>query len=186
MGWTVRAATPADGARIAEIRVQSWRHAYRHILPEDGLAGLRPAAGTAHWAELAGAPPPTALFVAVDGDDVPMAYCLVGAARDEVDLHPDLPTGELWAIYADPAVLGTGAGRAVHDAGVDHLARQGFAHAVLWVFEDNDIGLRFYRSNGWHADGGRADFGWGGRTVVEVRYSRSLAAHGSAVQPSRV
>jgi ribosomal protein S18 acetylase RimI-like enzyme len=179
MDWTVRPATPADGERLAEIRVLSWRHAYRDILPEDGLAGMRPEAGTARWAEHAAAPPPTGLFVAVDGDDVPMAYCMVGAARDEVDLHPELSTGELWAIYADPAVLGTGAGRAVHDAGMEHLVRHGFEHIVLWVLEHNDIGMRFYRACGWQPDGGQEDFEWGGRTVVEVRYSRSI-------QPSRV
>ncbi|HEY3752460.1 MAG TPA: GNAT family N-acetyltransferase [Pseudonocardiaceae bacterium] len=182
MGWTVRAATPADGARISEIRVLSWRHAYRDILPEDGLAGLRPEAGTARWSELAAAPPPIGLFVAVAVDDLPMAYCLVGAAREEVDLHPELPTGELWAIYADPAALRTGAGRAVHDAGMEHLAAHGFAHVVLWVLEGNDLGMRFYRANGWQPDGGRADFGWAGRTVVEVRYSRSL----TPAQPSSV
>ncbi|HEX5404760.1 MAG TPA: GNAT family N-acetyltransferase [Pseudonocardiaceae bacterium] len=178
MAWRVRAATPADAERLGEIRVLSWRHAYRGILPDAGLAGMQPNAP--HWAELAAAPPPTGLFVAVGDDDVPMAYCLVGAAREEVDVHPELATGELWAIYSDPAVLGTGAGRAVHDAGVAYMAAQGFAHAVLWVIENNDIGLRFYRATGWQADGGQDTFEWNGTTVVELRYAKTLA------QPSSV
>jgi GNAT superfamily N-acetyltransferase len=182
MRWQARAATAADGARISEIRVLSWRHAYRDILPADGLAGMRPEAGTERWSELAELPAPIGLFVAVGDDDRPMAYCMVGAAREEVDRHPSLSTGELWAIYADPAVLGTGAGGAVHATGLDHLARNGFAHAVLWVLEDNDIGLGFYRANGWQPDGGRTDFEWAGRQVVELRYARSLVP----VQPSSV
>jgi GNAT superfamily N-acetyltransferase len=174
MGWRVRAATAADGARVSEIRVLSWRHAYRDILPGQPLADMRPEAGTARWAETAEAPAPTGLFVAVGDDDRAMAFCLVGEAREEVDRHPELATGELWAIYADPEVLGTGAGSAVHAAGLDHLADNGFQHAVLWVLEHNDIGLGFYRSHGWRPDGGRTNFDWGGTSVVEVRYARSL------------
>lgn len=160
--------------------MRSWRHAYRDILPADGLAGLRAEDGVAGWSSLAAEPPPTALFVAVGGDDVPVAYCAVGAAREDVDRHPELPTGELWAIYADPDVFGTGAGHALHEAAVDHLAGEGFRHAVLWVFEDNQPSRAFYERHGWRPDGGREGFEWAGRTVLEVRYARGLA------QPSSV
>lgn len=182
--WRVRAATAADAARVVEIRVKSWQHAYRDILPSGRLSELRPSGGAvARWAELAAASPPTRLFVAVDGDDQPVAFCLVGDAREDSDRHPSLPTGELWALYADPAVLGTGAGTALHAAGMDHLAQHGFARAVLWVLADNDAGQRFYRSHGWRPDGGSADFEWGGVSVIEVRYARSLVP---SVQPSSV
>ncbi|HEX5116671.1 MAG TPA: GNAT family N-acetyltransferase [Pseudonocardiaceae bacterium] len=176
--WTVRQATPADGPAVAGIRLRSWRHAYRDILPAAGLAGMR--VDPARSAALAGSPLPARLFVAVGGDDVPVAYCLVSQAREAVDRHPELPTGELCAIYADPDVLGTGAGGALHAAAVDHLAAQGFAHAVLWVFEDNQPARRFYQAHGWAPDGGRDDYEFGGRRVFEIRYARSLA------QPSRV
>jgi ribosomal protein S18 acetylase RimI-like enzyme len=172
--WTVRRATPRDAARIAEIRVASWRHAYRDILPADGLAAMRSEPGVPRWARTASEPPPIGLFVAVGPDDAPVAFSLVGAAREDVDVHPELPTGELWAIYADPGAIGTGAGHAVHDAGVDHLVRQGFRHAVLWVFEDNDSSRRFYERHGWQHDGGREDFEWAGSVTVEVRYARAL------------
>lgn len=170
----MRHATPEDGARVAQIRVQSWQDAYRHILPADALAAMRPEPAVAHWSGFAQAEPPTRLFVAVDDDDVPVAYCLVGAAREEVDRHADLPTGELWAIYADPAVVGTGAGNVLHEMGIDHLVRNGFKHAVLWVLEGNEAAMRFYRARGWRPDGGQAGFEWGGTQVSEVRYARSL------------
>jgi GNAT superfamily N-acetyltransferase len=173
-GWTIRRAGAADAARISWLRVLSWRHAYQGILPAAGLAGLNPDAGVAHWAELAAAQPPTAVFVAVGDDDVPVAYCAVGAVRDEVDLHPELPTGELWAIYSDPGVQGTGAGHALQEAGLDHLARQGFRHAVLWVIEANEHARRFYTAHGWSPDGGREPFEWAGGAADELRYARSV------------
>jgi GNAT superfamily N-acetyltransferase len=165
---------------VAELRVLSWRHAYRDILPAEGLAGLRAADGVPRWANRAVEPAPTAFFGAVGADDVPVAYCAVGAARDAVDRHPELATGELWAIYADPAVVGTGAGHVLHRAAVDHLAGQGYRHAVLWVFEDNGPSRAFYERHGWRPDGGREEFHWGGRSVWEVRYARKLS------QPSSV
>jgi ribosomal protein S18 acetylase RimI-like enzyme len=172
----VRAATAADAPRVVEIRVRSWQHAYRDILPAELLGALSPhsEAAMAHWSELARAQPPTGLFVAVGDDDRAVAFCLVGEVREEKDRHPALRTGELWAIYADPDMLGTGAGGAVHAAGMDHLISNGFEHAVLWVLEDNKIGRRFYDSHGWQADGGATDFEWGGSSAVEVRYARAL------------
>lgn len=178
MKWRVRAATAADAARVVEIRVTSWQHAYRDILPAQRLGSLRAdnEVAVAQWAEFAEAAAPTGLFVAVGDDDRAVAFCLVGDAREDVDRRPEVRTGELWAIYADPAVLGTGAGAAVHDAGMGYLAGQGFGHAVLWVLEDNKIGRRFYDSRGWCADGGSTDFEWGGASVMEVRYAKSLLA----------
>jgi ribosomal protein S18 acetylase RimI-like enzyme len=174
MGWQVRAATAADAQRVSELRVASWRHAYQDILPAQGLAGMRPEAGYAFWAAQAAAPPPTGLFVTVGDDDRPVAFCIVGAVRQERDRHPELVTGELMAIYADPAALGSGAGGAVHAVAMDHLARHGFQHVVLWVLEHNELGLRFYRGQGWQPDGGRTTFDWAGSSVSEVRYAKSL------------
>jgi GNAT superfamily N-acetyltransferase len=174
VAWRVRPALAADGARVADVRVRSWRHAYRHILPVAALAAMRPEDTAARFAGFAEADAPTKLFVAVGGGDVPVAYCIVGQARDEVDRHPDLPTGELWGIYALPEAIGTGVGHALHEAGLDHLAKYGFVHAVLWVFEANDKARRFYGAHGWAPDGGREDFHFGGRSVPEIRYARSI------------
>jgi ribosomal protein S18 acetylase RimI-like enzyme len=181
MGWTTRRATPADAQRLSEIRVRSWQHAYRDILPAAGLTAMRPADGVARWIEHIGRPAPTAVFVAVGADDLPVAYSLVGAVRDDIDRHPGLPTCELWAIYSDPAALGSGAGHALHAVGLDHLAEQGFRHAVLWVFEDNAVAMRFYRAHGWVPDGGRDNFDWAGASVTEVRLSRSVGDQPSSV-----
>jgi RimJ/RimL family protein N-acetyltransferase len=171
MGWRVRRARESDGAAIARIRVASWRMAYAGVVPDDALAGMRPVAAT--WERTAVAAPPTALFVTVDDADEPVAFSLVGEARQEADRLPDKRTGELWAIYADPAALGTGAGRAAHDAGMAHLADLGFDHAVVWVLRDNPIGRRFYEANGWQPDGGTTELTIGGRPLTELRYARS-------------
>jgi GNAT superfamily N-acetyltransferase len=120
-------------------------------------------------------PEPDAVFVAVNGSAGRLAaYAGVCAVREQQDAHPTLPTGELAAIYADPAVWGRGAGHAVHVAAVEALARFGFRHAVLWVFEDNPMARAFYQRHGWSCDGVREEFEVGGQRPFEVRYSRAL------------
>ena len=172
MGWQVRVAHPADAPRIARLRVASWQHAYAGLVDDAWLAAMNPAATEAAWARHAGT---GGLHVAVDEADTPVAYSLVGEARQETDRHPTLRTGELYAIYADPAVLGTGAGHAVHEAGLAHLAGSGFEHAVVWVLEHNELGIRFYETQGWQPDQVQTNATIGGRSYTELRYSRQLA-----------
>jgi len=171
MGWQVRVARPADAPRIARLRVASWQHAYASLIDDGWLAAMNPAAAEAAWARHAET---GRLHVAVDEADVPMAYSLVGEARQETDRRPGLRTGELYAIYADPAVLGTGAGHAVHEAGMTCLAGAGFEHAVLWVLEHNELGIHFYETQGWQPDSVHTELSIGGHQYTELRYSRQL------------
>lgn len=174
MDWKVRRATPADAEPIARLRVASWRHAYEGVVPAKWLAEMRPESSITSWAELAAAPPPAALLVTVDANDHPVAFCAVSKARQQTDHHPTKPTAELCAIYAAPAVLGKGAGSAVHEEALKWLTQQGFEHAVLWVLERNELGIHFYGTKGWHPDGTQTTLTIGGQPLTELRYARSL------------
>lgn len=174
MGWQVRVARPADAPRIARLRVASWQHAYAGLIDDAWLAAMDPVAAEAAWARHAET---GGLHVAVDEADNAVAYSLVGEARQETDRRPDARTGELYAIYADPAVLGTGAGRAVHEAGLTHLTGSGFEYAVVWVLEHNELGIGFYETQGWQPDQVHTELTLAGRVYTELRYSRHLA-HG--------
>lgn len=176
MGWEVRRATPADADEIARVNVASWRTAYRGLVPGAVLDGMDPAARIPGWRRATDQPEPSALFVAVvPGTAAVAAYCLVAAARTEDDRLGAVPTGELVAIYADPAHLGAGAGHAVHEAGVARLAGSGFRHAVLWVFADNPSSHAFYRAHGWQPDGATRQQPIGDVVLPVVRFARGLS-----------
>ncbi|GHF85324.1 GNAT superfamily N-acetyltransferase [Amycolatopsis bartoniae] len=175
MKWTVRRAVPADAGRIAEINIEGWRAAYRGLLPDSYLDGMRYETLRERWSTgLRSYTEPAAMFVAVGPDPVVRAYAFVSAARQETDRHPNLPTGELCAIYADPRWRGTGAGFAVHQAALGHLAAHGYRHAVLWVLAGNAPARRFYEARGWKCDDVLQDLPLGGEPIPEVRYSRGL------------
>ncbi|GAA1346659.1 GNAT family N-acetyltransferase [Saccharothrix algeriensis] len=176
MQWTVRAGRPDDAPELARINVDAWQHAYRGIVDDPVLDRMLPESRRPAWARVLALPDPSRVFVAVDGGGEVGAYCAVDAVREAGDAHPDLNTGELVAIYADPRHRGTGAGHAVHEAGVRHLVEQGFRYAVLWVFQDNTSSRDFYESHGWRHDGLVHRYELGGQELPEVRYGRFLPA----------
>jgi GNAT superfamily N-acetyltransferase len=152
--WHVRRAVDADATRIGEITVAGWRHAYRGVVADDRLDALDPAVVAEARRRTIAAPDPTAVFVAEDEDTGVRGYCTVGPVRlPDVSGDTSRPSAELHTLYLDPAVIGTGAGAALHDAGVAHLAACGFRRAVLWVYTANTGAQEFYARRGWHVAG---------------------------------
>jgi GNAT superfamily N-acetyltransferase len=162
---TVRWAGVEDAASIATIHVQSWRVAYRGLVAQAYLDGLDPADRLPRWRQWLAEYtwPSRGTLVAEQGRSV------VGFANlstgDEAELH---------AIYVRPDAWGTGAGRALMDAAVGHLAEAGCRDVVLWVLATNERARRFYEKAGWHADGAEAPHDVGGVDHIVVRYRRSL------------
>jgi RimJ/RimL family protein N-acetyltransferase len=170
----VRRGTETDAERVARINVDGWSVAYRGLMPDYYLDSMRPGDRVDRVRQRLRQPDPHATLLAVGSDGAVGAYVGVTAARDREDRHPSLSTGELAALYADPARFGQGAGKAAHDAGLEYLAGQGFEHAVLWVLEGNAPSRRFYEAHGWICDGATKTDRFGGVVVTEIRYSRAL------------
>ena len=61
-------------------------------------------------------------------------------------------TGNIWALFVDPACEGRGIGRALHDAMIEWLWAQGLEK--LWLStEPGTRAQRFYESAGWQPVG---------------------------------
>jgi GNAT superfamily N-acetyltransferase len=161
----VRATVPADARDVAGVHVRSWRSAYRGLLADDYLDGLRPEVMARRYTfGRVGVGVPSTL-VAVDGPAV-CGLVTTGVGRDA-----DLPNfGELMALYVDPAYVGTGVGRLLIAAARERLRRLGVAGALLWVLDGNARARRFYERDGWRRDGAWRTETFGGQPVRQVRY----------------
>lgn len=171
----LRDATPADAHAIATVVVQSWRAAYRGLLPDDVLAGLSVSDRERLWSDsLIARPPHVRTVVATIG------RAIVGFAATGPPLVPteraDPTVGDLYALYLNPDLWGRGLGTQLHTAALDRLRSCGFTHAGLWVLATNERALRFYNRHGW-TDTGRTqvDRGLGGTELHERRLHRSLS-----------
>ncbi|WP_261574975.1 GNAT family N-acetyltransferase [Frankia gtarii] len=170
----VRPAGVDDVERVAEVHVLSWQVAYRGLLAQSLLDGLRPAQRVPRWtaAVRQAAWPARGVLVADDAGDV-VGFASLHPSAD----HDQDPTevGEIASFYVLPAAWGRGVGGRLMAAAVRTLGAAGFTSATLWVLETNAHAIGFYAHRGWEPDGAVRDDVVGGIAVRDVRYRRELA-----------
>ncbi|HEY1011092.1 MAG TPA: GNAT family N-acetyltransferase [Herpetosiphonaceae bacterium] len=145
MAIEIRAATLDDAAGIAMVAVDTWRIAYRGIVPDEVLAGLsyeRRAAQALQQIQAAGSQQFT--LVAADEDGQVVGFASGG--RERSGEHGF--RGELYAIYVLAAFQGRGVGRRLAGRVAAELLARGFNSMLLWVLADNQPSRRFYEALG--------------------------------------
>jgi len=165
----VREGRPEEADALASIHGRAWRLGYEDVLPYDALDGWDRDEVRGRLEALLAGEAGRSVLVAATADGAPHGFVAFGPARDD----DRVGEGEILLLYVEPAGQLAGLGSRLHDAALDALRAQGFAHAVVWVFEANAQGLEFYAHRRWVADGGpRMDDDW---SAPGVRLRRPLA-----------
>lgn len=168
-GMILRAATPDDALAVARVHVRSWQKAYRELLPDDCLNGLTPEERAQKY-NFANPDPFSFQTIVLEDEGLIAGFATTSRSRDEQLTN----YGELCALYVDPSNWGRGFGVALAAEARSRLRRLGFADALLWVLRGNSRAERFYRKDGWVAEGReRTDEVWGLK-VEEILYVRKL------------
>jgi ribosomal protein S18 acetylase RimI-like enzyme len=161
---TIRVATVSDAASVGRVHVESWKVAYRGIMPADRIAKMDLPTRTAFWAERI-AVREWPVFVIEDRGQV-VAFCHMIPSPDPDD--DAQKTGHITSIHVLPDLRSHGHGRALLAQAFAEFRRRGYADVTLWVLEENASARRFYEKVGFRADGGRKTYP--GTDVPEVRY----------------
>lgn len=171
---TIRPPEPEDADALGAVHVRAWQAAYRGLMADDYLDNLRAEDRAQMWVEGLSQPPRDrrARFVAEDDAGSVVGFVLAGPEGGEAEAQ----VGEIYALNVDPDAWGTGAGRALLEAGTAHLRDVGFDEAVLWVHPGNDRARRFYERAGWDLVGEERVVEVQGIDAPEIRYRRSLVA----------
>lgn len=166
----LRPAEPGDAMGVAHVHVRAWQVAYRNLLPDEYLNGLKPEDRAKRYTFGGTDAREPMTTVALDAAGTIRGFATTCAARDA-----DLPGyGELAAIHVDPDWWGRGVGVALLASSRAFLLDSGFKRAVLWVLIGNARAKRFYAKDGWAPDGTRrTDTVWGIQ-VEDQRYRRVL------------
>lgn len=165
----MRPARSDDGLAVAGVHVRSWQAAYRGLLPDAYLDGLRAEERMDRYTFGSTDPVAPHTMVAVE-DGTVRGFATTGPCR-EAETHG---IGELQALYVDPSSWGGGIGRILIHAARSRLGEQGYSAAVLWVLMGNERARRFYRLDGWEEeDAFRHEVVWG-VPVDECRFRRRL------------
>ncbi len=176
----VRRAVVEDADAIERVRTDTWRDAYRGLMPDSLLDGLGYDA-TRRRASMAALPPDQFVLVAEDEDAV-VGFCIGGRSHTPEERF----RGEVYAIYVVPEQHGRGIGRALLQAAVNELVDRDLRSMIIWVLRENAPSRRFYERMGgaWIRDEERELVGV---RVTESAYgwpdiSRSFGGSSGSVQ----
>ena len=167
----IRPAVPADANAIARLHIDSWRAAYRGLVPDSILVKLDYDRRAERFRESLSQHAEETYVAEQDGDA--LGILTIGACRDE-DVDQE-STGEIWGIYLTPRHWRKGLGRILCRHGEQILRSRDYRLVTLWVFADNDQARRFYEAMGYEIDGGRKTLEIGA-PLEAVRYRRELEA----------
>jgi GNAT superfamily N-acetyltransferase len=167
---TLRRAEKHEARLIAELHVRAWQAAYRGLLPDELLDGLSVAAREALWRRKLAIGSRSHVWVAERGERV-IGFVAVGPSRDG---DTGASVAEVYAIYVEPEVVGTGVGRVLFKHAMDFLRGHGYGAAILWVLETNARARRFYEGAGWQPDGAMKTELRQVWELKEVRYRTTL------------
>ncbi len=147
----IRKATPEDTQDLAAIHAESWRSAYKDIVPADQLALRGSYQYRLNFWKKELRSPKNEHFLAMESLE-PVGYFSLGNPRDN-DLAPD--TWELIAIYFLPQHWHRGYGTQCISFIMAHVREKGAKQLSLWVFEENQNARSFYQKLGFVPDGAR-------------------------------
>lgn len=170
----IRVATAEDAGAIATVHVDSWRGAYRGLIPDTHLDGLSVERRREDWRRsLARSDFPRAGTVVLQEGSAVIGFVAFRPSRDD-----DAPAnvGEVTSVYVTPSSWGRGGGLMLIDAAQSFLKAAAFEAATLWVLEGNARARLFYERQGSVPDGAHKLDDRGAFVLAEVRYTTVLRA----------
>jgi ribosomal protein S18 acetylase RimI-like enzyme len=142
----VRLVKSGDAAEIANVHLNSWREAYRDLMPDDYLDQLPLSFKRRmnNWSQVINEMPKgQQIWVADSQQDGIIGFSTVGIARD--DHYKEY--GELRAIYLLKQYKNAGIGHELLKIAFSYLKCMGYSKAYCWVLKDNPT-ISFYKRTG--------------------------------------
>lgn len=157
----IRRLSPDDDRNaLSRVYEESWKHAYRGIIPQDYLDGIP----RGQWAASADKPLVSTLVMYENGE-------LIGTSSFCPSRFEDMAGwGEIVSIYLLPGFTGKGYGKQLFGEVLRTLEGMGFRDIFLWVLEENTNARGFYENRGFVPNGKYLDGNIGGKPLREIMY----------------
>jgi ribosomal protein S18 acetylase RimI-like enzyme len=167
--YKIRYANVGDAAILGKIHSQSWKVAYKDIVPEEILNNISSEkrqkyfekALSEGWEEDA----------IIFKDDMAVGLICIGKCRDA---DKDNSYGEIWGIYLLPEYFNKGIGFELINWGISELTNRKYKKVSLWVLEENVHARRFYEKVGFNHDSTVKEITIG-KKLKEYRYVKVIA-----------
>ena len=163
----VREATQNDVLGMAKVRVDTWRAAYKGIIPDDFLEGLDYQRVADRWRDTfwEDRNPAIAVFVAENEQAEIVGIAICGPEQSQDAFYQS----EIYVLYVLPQYQTQGIGRKLVDACIQHLVHKlNLKSLLIWVIAENPY-RRFYESLGGKAVKEKTQE-IGGKLIKEIGY----------------
>ena len=175
MNITIRLATYADAADMANIHARSWEVAYRDIVPEEYIKAKSPTRESL-WKRILSVENDKHFIIL--NSDIAVGMVTVGTPQqDNIQIKNDAGIDdsfwEVHGIYLHPDYYRLGIGTMAIDFAMNKARAAGKTNILLWVFEENQNAIRFYNKCGFWADGASKIY-YCGKDMKCIRMVRKL------------
>ncbi len=162
----IRPARPEDTPAMARVRVDTWKHSYRGVVPDEILAHLSYEDVEQRWYKsLWDEGMQGVSFVAEDTAGKIVGIAITGPIRKEIG---EEYKGEIYVLYVLPGSQRQGTGRKLVRACALWLDQAGLTPIMLWTFAQGPA-RSFYESLGGTVIGDQ-ELAFGEKTIKEVAY----------------
>jgi len=145
---TIRRATVADAAAVAELGAATFVETFGHLYPPEDLHAYLPKTYTAEVYRRRIEDPGTALWIASFGAGAPIGFVLVGSCTLPVEnLEP--AAGEVRQLYVLSQFHNLRLGTRLLETALDWLATEGRAPLYVGVWSENHGAQRLYGRYGF-------------------------------------
>lgn len=178
MTTRIRPATPADAQDIARIHADSWRSAYRGLLPQHYLDAMSPFTLRVRWQrrlrwnDSRPAERDSDVWV-IELEQRVLGFSVLEPVMDDDD---DLAgfAGEVSMLYVDPEHTRQGLGHTLLERSLELLAEREYYWVVIWVLALNRPARAFYERAGLRPDGAYRQDRFVNENVTVLRYAKPL------------
>ena len=157
----IRYMTKSDDRHsISKVYEESWKYAYKGIVPQDYLDSI----SEGQWASHIEQAERKNLVMVKDG-------IIIGTSGFSRSRMAEMSGfGEIISLYFLPEYMGKGYGRLLLQSAVSELKKMGFDKVFLWVLEENRNARHFYEKCGFVQTERWLFSDIGGKELKEVQY----------------
>lgn len=167
----IRYMRAGEAAEVSAVYAQSWRYAYRGIVPQDYLNGL----SDARWVNNLSRNEMKNLVMVEDG----VIIGTTGLCKSRWASHEAY--GEIVSIYLLPEYIGKGYGKQLLFSAIAELEQMRFQDILLWVLAENHSARKFYEIHEFTPSGETQNGIIGGKVLKELLYTRQVVRRTSSL-----
>jgi ribosomal protein S18 acetylase RimI-like enzyme len=144
---SIRKAQVDDSYALAQIKVNTWRNAYRGLISNIILDKMDIDQNVRIWKKTLSEESQNNVVCVAESPQGILGYAVFGKSNESNFSN----FGEVAAIYVSPENQSQGVGKSLMKFGDEIFHSQDYKGAVLWVLAKNLPSIAFYKSLGWEA-----------------------------------